>query len=319
MYSVFSGAEILGAKLELYNELKCSKLKRLLSFSWLPFFKLPIDINLIIKNNTKIKFKSIHVFNDTPIVVQYIMSKLHADEVKYIEVGTAPYNSHYIYNNMCQRLVKKFLFGNYYDWKPILGTSKYIKSGIFTHKSFVRKENMIYPASEFIYKSDYSTVISQLASKLNFEKKNNLKQKGIVFLMPKIAPEGDELLIELKKTMFAFVEANWNVFVKYHPLNKGGELIDIIGIQEIESSIPAEVIPSIIDNIKIVVGMETTCLPSLVFLYPAIREKVFSIVDIIHGDINVQRYFENIGINLITTPLNLIRKMDFETELIAND
>ena len=25
-------------------------------------------------------------------------------------------------------------------------------------------------------------------------------------------------------------------------------------------------------------------------------EKVFSIVDIIHGDINVQRYFENIGI-----------------------
>jgi hypothetical protein len=320
-YRCFFGSNYSDLRWELFDESKMSPMQKLMTFSQFGSAKFYKPFDFLIRNNTCENYREIFVFNDTPLSIQSFISNMGIKEITYIEDGTAPYNSHYIYNSMYQKIIKKFFFGQYYDWKPILGTSKYIKSGLFTHKSFIRKENMIYPAKDFKCRLDYLLVINNFATILGLMKNVEEKLKSIVFFMPKIANEEDQLFIQLKKTMLYFAKKNWSVFVKYHPLNNGVNLIDTqeIDVQEIDSSVPAEIVPTMLHNIEIIVGMETTCLASIVFLYPSINEKVFSIVDKTHGDINLQFYFENIGINLISTPLKLIEKINFKMECISND
>jgi hypothetical protein len=298
-----------------FDESKMSMVEKALAFNRFGLEKFYAPLDTLIGNYVDENIKKVFVFNDTPISVQNIIFKIGVEDVTYIEDGTAPYNSHYIFNSVLQKIVKKIAFGNYYDWKPILGTSKFIKNGVFTYPQYIRKENMIYPIKKFELRNDYLEIIKEFTNKLGFIENITSNKRSIVFFMPKVNKQQkvNRILHSLNKVVNFFINSDWTVFIKSHPLSKCNEFFDSHETIEIESTLPAEIIPSKIQNINVIVGMETTSLASIAFLYPSMRGNIYSIVDDVKGDANLHQYFKNIGINLIYSPSVLLDKMKNKT------
>lgn len=207
----------------------------------------------------------IYAFNDSFPEIQYILSRSKSYDTKYIEDGSAPYNSHSVSHSITS-LAQKILYGPYFDRINVLGTSRYIDANIFCYPTLARDENKAKPISQIIYSADAQQDLSQF-SKL-FDLESLIKKAGDspinLFLPPPFENDSTfscfEQLIRKSKEI---------PVVKQHPLSKL-RLNSKLDFVEVDSFIPAEALLVRIKQIKLVYGYPTTTLMATKFLRPEI-------------------------------------------------
>ena len=207
----------------------------------------------------------VYAFNDSFPEVQYILSRCKNFGAKYIEDGSAPYNSHSVKHSIPQ-LAQKILYGIYYDRINVLGTSRYVDENIFCYPQFARKENMAKPISQLAYEADSKLDLCRF-SKL-FDLEDLVREIGDLpinlFLLPPF--ENDSVVYLFERLV---KESGGVSLVKQHPLSKL-PLSPILNFVEVNSFIPAEALLFRFKNIQAVYGYPTTTLLATKYLMPEV-------------------------------------------------
>ena len=264
----FAGTNCFGLTWYFINEYELSNYQRVLGFGRLNIECLIPQFGFVLEHLKSVT--QIYTFNDNPISVQYLFSKISCDNISYIEDGTAPYNSHYISRGIVASLVKSLIFGHFYDWCSVLGTSKYIATGVFTSKELIRSENKRYRSTDYALHADTLKIIQDISNHLDIKLNVPAGKKNALILLPNLTNTSSNVMLnkDFKKMISALNDLGWNVFLKLHPLDtiSSGEFC-FEGCTILPQYIPAEILPCLISPLELVVGLQTTSLASMKFIF----------------------------------------------------
>lgn len=215
------------------------------------------------------------IFNDSTLNAQYIIHHIKSSKVYYIEDGSAPYNQHYIKHSKSKNLILKFLLGHRASLPNILGTSSAIDASIFTHPDLARRENQRRPIINFETTPeklrDVVTIFDE-HPKIGALKKIQKTEESILILLPFKNTPQKEILEKFNSIIISAKERNITILLKRHPLDPPtAEQHSYQNTIEIPSSIPAEIIPLYIKNIRKIYSTPNTSLLSFAFFHKEIE------------------------------------------------
>lgn len=246
------------------------------------------QLSLTAKNLNKTPTATIYIFNDLAPETQYLLKKIPHTETVYIEDGSAPYNSHFIR----RRALKKWTLSTFFPfYEPIniLGTSSLVTRSLFSAPDHVRSENKLKPYSRLELDNSKLSLFTE-----KFQPKNS--QSGtdgptILLLAPYGTP-AQNFMQQIEQTEAASLTASSYV-CKRHPLDTLQEKAS----NEVDSRLPAEIIPALHSKITRVFGSRSTALQNIKLLYPQIQ--VYNVIQ------NNKTYYdivlEAVGIKTLNT------------------
>lgn len=246
----------------IYINCKKTNLVNICAFAGIELFKSAgiMRIVSVLKNQ---KYSAVFSYNDVSPEVQFILSKISCSEFVYIEDGSAAYSDLCVKKGKLKKLIIKLCF-KFYDTIEILGTSKYIDFGLYSHPSLVRSENRFKPVKKITF-SDSSKI--KLQCLLSAIKKIEYNFARILIFVPK--KTNSNLFIEKVLRFSSSIGVDSAMFYyKKHPLDirniyyEGGFCI--------EENVPGEFLPFIYTSVEIVFGMDSTALKNIKTFFPEI-------------------------------------------------
>lgn len=236
---------------------------------------------------------NIYVFNDTIPAAQYIIKKLKHNNAKikvtYIEDGSAPYNEHYIEWSALHRIKCIIAYGLSYQFVKVLGTSPIVDGSLFLNPHLVRVENKIKPHQKLSIKENYLDQINRMTRALSScsISKPEICRNSALFLLPRLMTMPEKFILELSYAIEKLGDQGWFICLKSHPLdgNSYEKLSLKTNCQILPGNLPAELAPTIISDLKAVIGKETTSLLAIKSLFPEI-----SIINLIEDCATTTQY-----------------------------
>lgn len=238
------------------------------------------NLDIFIRKSRSSPISNVYVFNDAIPAAQYLIKKLTGNAT-YIEDGSAPYNEHAISWSLVHRLKCWLAYGFGYHFVNVLGTSPLINNSLFLYPNLIRRENSILPYSHFETSGNYIEIIKKLA--IEFYKfkttKTPANSNSALILLPRLSAKEPAFIDELHCIIKNLDNLGWSIFLKSHPLDgNASKVFEITACCKfLPSNMPAEIIPGIIDSIKLIIGKETTSLMSIKKLFPDL--KTINLVD----------------------------------------
>lgn len=221
----------------------------------------------------KHKYKNIYIFNDANPAAQYLAKKaktISAPDVFYIEDGAAPYNNHKLTHSLINKIKRKTFYGIRHELISIIGTSTVVDASIYLYPDLARKENKIKPFSEFKITIDKDDKLDKFLNAITTEKNHKKEIAKILFLLPKINKDTKFISEKIENAALIINELALFPKIKRHPLDSVDTEVcnDLFNLP---AHIPAELIPIIHKEIRVIFGVETTSLLSIRKLYPKLE------------------------------------------------
>lgn len=222
----------------------------------------------------------IFVFNDNSPISQFIVRSL-GGKATYIEDGAAPYNDHYIENSIKKKILYRLIFGPFYEFTNVLGTSKYIDKTILTFPDKVRWENSRENISQYNFRKDRLPFVKR-AFFLDKRDANFFDNEDFGIYILILLPRNYHLTCSLhdsyKKIIDDSLSTGRKVVVKKHPLDflATTENLFTEGVFICPPFIPSEAIFITSCKLELIYGPSNTSMLSARFFSPHVKVRFIS-------------------------------------------